>query len=124
MGKLKGFVKRLYKFKIRLMFLFNIGYGELVNLIAIGRDLAIILAFLDINLKINLGWRIDIGLFCLCFLIFVVLGLILKQTGMTDYNNMISNSVNPEIRLVNEIARKMGIIKGPKTETPKSIKEI
>lgn len=108
-GVVVQILKIAYRFKIRLMFYFNLGYSEFSTPVSVVKDLALVLTFLNIVFKINFGWKIDVLACMFVFATFTGVGLILKKSGMSDFANRISNSVNPEIKKINKIAEKLGI---------------
>ncbi len=106
---MRHLVKTLYQWKIRTLFYFNLGYSEVSTTISMVKDCAIILGFIILALKINLPIPVTISIFVILFLGFILLGFILKKTGMSDYANKMGNSVNPEVKLINKIAEKLGV---------------
>lgn len=106
---MRDLFKLIYRFKIKLMFFFNLGYGEVSNLVSAAKDIAILLGFAVLVFKIHLGVKSSIIIGVVGFLGFTTIGVILKATGMSDYANHLSNSVNPQIRLLDKIAEKMGV---------------
>lgn len=97
------FIKFLYHTKIRLMFYFSLGWNEFATPIAVIRDIAVILTFAKLVLNISFGWKIDALICFLSGLIFILVGFILKATGMSDYATRVSNSVNPQLMLIEKI---------------------
>jgi hypothetical protein len=85
------------------MFFFSLGWNEFATPIAVVRDIAVILTFGKLVLNINFGWRADALICLLSGLIFILVGFILKATGMSDYANRVSNSVNPQVMLIEKI---------------------
>lgn len=102
-------IKWLYKFKIKWLFYFGLGWNELSAPIVVVRDIGLILAFLKLLFGINLSWKVDIGLCVTVFIGFTALGIILKKTGMSDYMTEINNSVNPQLKKLDLIAKKLNI---------------
>ena len=97
------FIKFLYHTKIRLMFYFGLGWNEFATPIAVTRDIAVILTFAKLVLNISFGWRIDALICLLSGLLFVLVGLLLKKSGMADYASRVSNGVNPQLMLIEKI---------------------
>ena len=119
---MKHIVKQLYRLKIRLMFYFNLGWSELATPIAVLRDIGLTLTFLDVLFKINFGWRIDALICVFGFVFFLAFGILLKKTGMSDYTNRLNNSINPELKLINDIAKKLNVYAENEEEATKTIK--
>ncbi len=106
---MKDLVKTLYQWKIRTLFYFNLGYGEVSTSVSMVKDIAILLGFVVLVFKINLSIPVTVAIFTSMFLGFILLGFILKKTGMSDYATKMGNSVNPELKLVRKIAKKLEI---------------
>lgn len=88
------------------MFYFNLAWGEVSTPLAVVRDIGIILTFLKILFNISFGWKIDALLCLIVFILFTILGIVLKKTGMSDYQNKLNNSINPEISLIADWVRR------------------
>lgn len=102
-------LKKLYRLKIKGMWLFSLGFGELGTPIAVVRDIGIVLTVLDLLFKIKFSIMVDI-LICLgAFVFFIGVGYLLKVSGMADYQQDLGNSVNPQIRLLGKIAESLNI---------------
>jgi len=101
--------KLIYRFKIRTLFYFQLGYGEVSSFVSLAKDIAIILGFLALVLHFHISLLATIGFGIGAFLLFTGLGLILKKSGMSDYATKTSNSVNPELQLVRKIAKHLNI---------------
>lgn len=89
------------------MFLFGQGFSEVSAIVGLVKDVAIILLAVNLVFKVDLGivWT---GVICfVSFWLFVLLGFVLKNSGMLDYGQMISNSINPQIRKIDEIEKKV-----------------
>lgn len=106
---MREFFKKIYRLKIRVMFYFNLGWGDLAAPIAVVRDIAIVLTFAKLVLNISFGLLINIAICFFTFSIFILIGFILKFSGMSDYATKIGNSVNPELKKINKIAEHLGI---------------
>jgi fatty acid desaturase len=91
------------------MFFFNIGWSEVATPIAVVRDIAIVLTFAKLVLNIGFGWKTDILICVISGLIFVLVGWVLKVTGMSDFATKMGNSVNPELKMINKISEHLGI---------------
>ena len=105
----KEFIIFIYQQKIKLMFYFNMGYGEFSTPLAVIKDVGIILALFTVLLKVDFSWLTDI-IICLSVIVgFVLIGIGLKLNGLADFNQRIGNSINPEIKLINKIAEKLEI---------------
>ncbi len=92
------------------MFYFNLGWGEIATPIAVTKDILVTLAAINFLFKINFGLKVDLIICIGAFTFGISLGLILKFSGMSDYANKLSNSINPEMKLINKIAKHLGII--------------
>jgi hypothetical protein len=106
---MKHLVQILYRFKIRVLFYFGLGYSEVSNFVSLAKDIAIILGFLALVLHWHIGLAATLGLGLGSFALFTLLGLVLKKSGMSDYAVKTSNSVNPELQLVRKIAKHLNI---------------
>jgi len=106
---MRQLLKTLYEFKIRTMFYFQLGYGEVSSTASMIKDIAILLGFAVIVFKIQLSLRETLLISAVTFLIFILIGVILKKTGMSDFTTRMSNSVNPELKLVRKIAKHLGV---------------
>lgn len=106
---MKEFFKRLYFFKIKVMFYFILGYGEVAGIVNLVKDVAIILAAVVLIFKVHLGIKVSVLISLGSFLIFTVFGIILKKSGTADYTARMNNSVNPELKLIRKIAEKLKI---------------
>lgn len=106
---MKEIIRVLYQFKIRTMFYFQLGYSEVNSLVSLVKDMFILLGFAVIIFKIHLSAFVTMIICVVAFLIFVLIGIILKKSGMSDYAIKTSNSVNPELKLVRKIAKHLGI---------------
>lgn len=106
---MKQLVKTLYQLKIKLMFYYGLGYGEVSNTISMVKDVAILLGFIVVVFHVKLTVPVTVAIFAFMFLAFILLGFILKVTGMSDYATKMNNSVNPELKLVRKIANYLGI---------------
>ena len=91
------------------MFYFSLGWSEFATPIAVVRDIAVILTFAKLVLNISFGWKIDALICFLSGLIFILVGFVLKATGMSDYANRVSNSINPQVMLIEKIAEKLDV---------------
>ncbi len=101
------FIKIFYRFKIKLMFYFGLGWNEFATPVAVVRDIAVVLTFIKLVLGISFGWKID-GLICIVSMgLFVLIGFIMKESGMADYGTKIGNSINPELQLIRQIWEKI-----------------
>jgi hypothetical protein len=85
------------------MFYFSLGWNEFATPIAVVRDIAVILTFAKLVLNISFGWKFDALICLLSGLVFILVGFILKATGMSDYATRVSNSVNPQLMLIEKI---------------------
>lgn len=91
------------------MFYFSLGYNEVNAPISLVKDLLIVIGFVVVVFKIQLSIVVSV-LICLGAVVgFTILGFILKHTGMSDFSVKVSNSVNPELKLINKIADKLGV---------------
>lgn len=108
---MRNLIKLLYRWKIKVMFYFGMGYSEVNGVITLAKDLAILLGFMVLIFKIHLGIITTLLIGFVSFLIFIAIGVVLKASGMKDYAIKLDNSVNPEIKLINKIADKLGINK-------------
>lgn len=106
---MRELLKAAYRFKIKTMFYFGLGYSEVSNVISLCKDIAIILGFAALVLKIHISLKEILGLGIVAFIGFCCLGLILKKTGMSDYAVKTSNNVNPEMKLIRKIAKQLNI---------------
>jgi hypothetical protein len=106
---MRQLVQTIYRWKIKMMFYYGLGYSEVSSTISMVKDVAILLGFVVVVFKINLSILVTVIIFTAMFLAFILLGYILKKTGMSDYATKMSNSVNPELKLVREIAKKLEI---------------
>jgi hypothetical protein len=106
---MRDLAKTLYCWKIKMMFYYGLGYNEVSSLISMVKDVAILLGFVVVVFKINLSILVTVIIFSTMFLTFILLGYILKKTGMSDYATRMNNSVNPELKLVRKIAEKLDI---------------
>ncbi len=106
---MKELFKFLYRFKIKVMFYFGLGFAEVSNLVSLTKDIAIILGFLVLVFKWHIGIKETVLLAVGSFLGFVALGIILKESGMSDYATRMSNSINPELKLIRKIAKHLNI---------------
>ncbi len=106
---MKEFIKAVYYCKIRMMFYFTLGYGEVNGLAMLGKDIAILLGFAVVVFKIHLDIIQAVGIGVGSFLLFIIIGVILKATGMSDYTSKLGNSINPELKLVRKIAKHLGV---------------
>ena len=110
MQSLKNLVRQMYLAKIKVMFYFSLGYGEVNGIISMVKDIVIILGFMVLVFKVHLGIWHTVLLAIGCFAAFILLGAVLKHTGMSDFATKVNNSVNPELKLINRIAEKLGIV--------------
>jgi hypothetical protein len=106
---MREFLKKIYRAKISLMFYWNLGYSEFSTPIAVLRDIGITLTVLKILFKISFGIVTDILICTVTFLIFYAIGKILVANHMTQFQNKLSNSYNPELAAVRKIAEHLGI---------------
>ena len=104
---MKELIKKIYQAKIKFVYFFNLGYGEVATPIAVVRDIGITLGLLKWLFNISFGWKWDTLICIVCFLIFYLIGRILVETNMTQFGNKLSNSYNPEISLLNKIWEKI-----------------
>jgi len=102
-------LKQLYRLKISAMFLFSLGFSELATPIAVVRDVGIILAALDILFHIHFSFITDVIICVVSFGVFILLGFILKTSGMSMFATKVNNSVSPEMQLIRQIAKKLNI---------------
>jgi hypothetical protein len=107
--KMKAILKKIYEFKIRVMFFFNLGFNEVANMVSLVKDLAILIGFGVLVLKFHISLLNTILIAIATFLLFIGYGILLKITGMSDYQNRITNSVNPELKKINAIAKHLGV---------------
>ena len=106
---MKQFIKKAYQFKIRILFYFSLGFNEFSTPIAVVRDIAVILTFAKLVLNISFGWKIDALICLISGLIFILIGCVLKITGMSDYAVKVNNSINPQLKKLDLMATKMGV---------------
>lgn len=104
---MKELIKTIYRWKIRTLFYFNLGYGEVVGIVNQVKDVAIIIGFLVLVLKVHVSLKASIIICVATFALFTLIGWILKLSGMSDYANKLSNSINPEIKMIPEILKKL-----------------
>src|SRR5260221_8753954 len=92
-------MKTIYWLLVR----FGWGFGLVSGVLGLIRDIGTILLFLAIlfGVKFGLIWDGFIGISS--FFAFVGLGEWLKRRGYLDYSAKLSNSINPEIKRINEI---------------------
>lgn len=107
---MRELVKTVYQWKIKMMFYYGLGYNEVSSLISMVKDVAILIGFVVVVFKINLSIPVTVSIFTCMFLGFILLGFILKKTGMSDYATKMNNSVNPELKLVIKIAEKLNVL--------------
>lgn len=106
---LRSASKAVYTSKIKVMFYFNLGYGEVSGIISMVKDIAIILGFAVLVFHFKLSVLSTIIICFTAFAAFILTGLVLKATGMSDFSNRMNNSVNPELKLINKIADKLDV---------------
>ncbi len=105
----KDFIKKVYQWKINFVYFFGLGYAEISTPFDIVYKGSVILASLKILFKIEFSLLTDI-IFCLvAYLLLFGVGKILTITKMTQYANRLSNSYNPELRLVRKIAEQLNV---------------
>lgn len=85
------------------------GYGLVSSVLDLMRNIATALVFLALLFKINFGIKGDILIGLLAFFVFVGLGEWLKVKGYLDYAAKMGNSVNPELKKINQIAEHLGV---------------
>lgn len=104
---MKELIKIAYRWKIKVLFYFNLGYGEVVGIVNQVKDVAIIIGFLVLVLKVHINLKTSIIICIVSFGLFTLIGCILKFSGMSDYANKLSNSINPEIKMIPEILKEI-----------------
>ncbi len=88
---------------------FGWGFGLVSNVLGLIRDIGTALLVLALLFGIKFGVRWDIAIGIITFCLFVGLGEILKRKGLLDYATKLSNSVNPELKLIRKIANHLEI---------------
>lgn len=106
---MRELIKKAYQLKIKTLFYFSLGYGEVSNLVSLMKDIVIILGFASLVLRVHVSIRETVGLGIIAFCGFTLLGWLLKQSGMSDYAVKTSNNVNPEMKLIRKIAKHLNI---------------
>lgn len=91
------------------MFYFGLGFNEVANLVNLVKSVLIILAGLVYLFHLNLSVPSIVTICIVSFVGCIVLGLILQVTGMADYANQVSNNINPEMKLIRQIAKALNI---------------
>lgn len=99
------------------MFYFGIGFGEVSAQVGLVKDLLVILAALSLILKFHINGTLTIILAFVAFWLFIILGVIIKKSGMAAYGQMIQNSINPQILEISEILKEVQEIKKRLNET-------
>ena len=104
---MKDLVKLLYRFKIKVMFYFGLGFAEVNNTLSLVKDIIIVLGYGVLALHIHLNLWATVGICVLAFFSFLLLGFILKQSGLSDYQTKLTNSINPEVKLIPDIIKRL-----------------
>lgn len=106
---MKELLRVLWRFKIKVMFYFNLGFSEISNLVNLVKSVLIIVAGLVYLFRFNLSISTITMICVVSFLGCIGLGFILKLTGMADYATKFSNDINPELKLIRKIANHFNI---------------
>lgn len=102
-------IKTLYRFKIRVMFFFGLGFGEVAALIGLVKDILILLGAMVLLFKFHFGIVTTILICVVIFISFVGFGIVLYKTGLSAFGIQTTNSINPELQLIRKIAKHLGI---------------